>query len=105
MHPQTQLALEMQGFVQAIPADIGLEWVKDYEFLFYFEAERMLAIRGVLAQEGFESDREFSVLDVGYLHGLVSEFVHRAFPKAKVTVIDHPNSPIFRNPGYLRIIE
>ena len=94
----------MLDFVRKIPVSAGLEWLKEFEFLYYFEAERLLAMRQVLLQEGFHPDRKFRVLDFGYLLGLVPEFLHRFFPNAVFTVLDHPQSPIFQNQEYLQLI-
>src|SRR4051812_26413661 len=106
MNPeQMHLASEMQEFVAAIPDSLGLEWVKEREFLYYFEAERMLAMRRMLLENGVSGDARLRVLDFGYLHGLVSEFLHRSFPNATFTVFDHPDSPVFKSPEYLRIIQ
>lgn len=94
----------MLEFVQKIPGDTGLEWTKDFEFLYYFEAARMRLILDALSRQGYTKESHLRVLDVGYLHGLLSEFIHRDFPSAKFTVIDHPQSPIFRNSAYMKLI-
>ena len=95
----------MFEFVQSIPKSANLEWVKDPDFLHCFEAERLIAITDAMLAHGLREDSAFEVLDVGYLHGLISEFIHRRFPKATFTVIDHPNSPNFNNREYLDVIE
>jgi 2-polyprenyl-3-methyl-5-hydroxy-6-metoxy-1,4-benzoquinol methylase len=102
---QKAVAQEMKSFVEAIPSSANLDWVKDDEFLFFFEAERLLTMRKVLLAAGFQPESSFEVLDVGYLHGIVPEFLHRFFPKAQFKVLDYPTSPIFSNADYLRIIE
>jgi 2-polyprenyl-3-methyl-5-hydroxy-6-metoxy-1,4-benzoquinol methylase len=102
---KSEMARQMYDFIKAIPSDMQLDWFKDYEFLFYYEAERFLNICGMIAANGFSSDDTFEVLDVGYLHGLVPEFLHRSFPKARITVIDHPASPVFRNEEYKKLIQ
>ena len=101
---QRSLAVAMFDFSKSIPFSAGLEWVKDMDFLYYFEAERLLAMRQLLQAAGFTSDGTFEVLDFGYLHGLVPEFLHRFFPGARFTVLDHPQSPNFRNAEYLELI-
>lgn len=101
---KSDLARQMHDFIKPIPSDMQLDWFKDYEFLFYYEAERFLNICELIAANGFSSDEAFEVLDVGYLHGLVPEFLHRTFPKARTTVIDHPASPVFSNEEYKKLI-
>jgi 2-polyprenyl-3-methyl-5-hydroxy-6-metoxy-1,4-benzoquinol methylase len=102
---QKAVAQEMKRFVEAIPPSANLDWVKNDEFLYFFEAERLLIMRKILLSAGFKPESSFEVLDVGYLHGIVPEFLHRFFPKAQFTVLDHPASPVFSNPDYLQIIE
>jgi 2-polyprenyl-3-methyl-5-hydroxy-6-metoxy-1,4-benzoquinol methylase len=102
---QKSLATSMLDFSKQIPASAGLDWVKDWEFLYYFEAERLLTMRQALLDSGFSPQSSFSVLDFGYLHGLVPEFLHRFFPKAHFTVLDHPNSPNFQNSNYMEMIK
>ncbi len=94
----------MLDFAREIPVSAGLEWVKDWDFLYHFEAERLLTMREVLLESGFKADSEFRVLDFGYLHGLVPEFLHRFFPRSRFIVLDHPDSPNFRNAEYLKLI-
>ncbi len=101
---QQALAEALLDFARLIPSSAGLEWVSNFDFLFYFEAERLLAMRRVLIDSGFDSATRLRVLDFGYLHGLVPEFLHRFFPNSTFTVLDHPNSPNFRNPEYLALI-
>ena len=98
------IAQQMLEFVNCIPRSANLEWVKDINFIKYFESERFITICETLSRHGLGKEKEFEVLDVGYLHGLISEFTHREFPKARFTVIDHPESPNFSNPEYLNII-
>jgi Methyltransferase domain len=102
---QRELASNMLEFVRQIPVSAELEWVKDWEFLYYFEAERLLVMRQALLDGGFTTERSFRVLDFGYLHGVVPEFLHRFFPKAQFVVLDHPGSPNFRNQEYLNLIK
>ena len=102
---QNRLAKEMGEFISEMPRIPGLEWVKDPEFLLYFEAERLLAMRRVMLENGIARDAPLRVLDFGYLHGLVPEFLHRFFPNAKFLVFDHPASPVFRSPEYLQLIK
>jgi 2-polyprenyl-3-methyl-5-hydroxy-6-metoxy-1,4-benzoquinol methylase len=101
---QRSLAAAMLDFSQRIPVSAGLEWVKEMDFLYYFEAERLLVMRQALQEAGFLPDSAFDVLDFGYLHGLVPEFLHRFFPRARFTVLDHPQSPNFRNQQYVELI-
>ena len=101
---QSELADQMLEFVQAIPGSANLEWVKNRDFLFYFEAERLLSIFRIMADQGLRPDMEFEVLDVGYLHGLIAEFIHRRYPKARFTTVDRPDSPNFSNQEYLAVI-
>jgi 2-polyprenyl-3-methyl-5-hydroxy-6-metoxy-1,4-benzoquinol methylase len=102
---QKELASAMLDFVRQIPVSSGLEWVKDWEFLYYFEAERLLVMREALLSAGFSPESNFQVLDFGYLHGLIPEFLHRFFPNAQFTVLDHPDSPNFQNEDYLQLIK
>ena len=99
-----ELAEEMLEFLQDIPKDLGLDWTKNLDFLYYFEAARMRLIRDALAKQGYAKDSRLNVLDVGYLHGLLPEFIQRNYLNVRFTVIDHPQSPIFNNPGYLKLI-
>lgn len=64
----------------------------------------MRLILEALSTQGFTKDSRLDVLDVGYLHGLLPEFIHRAYPSAKFTVIDQSQSPVFNNPAYMRLI-
>jgi 2-polyprenyl-3-methyl-5-hydroxy-6-metoxy-1,4-benzoquinol methylase len=102
---QSQLAKEMLAFLEATPLSPDLAWTKDWDFLYHFEAERQMHVRDLLAKAGVQPDSEFNVLDVGYLHGLTQEFLHRAFPRAAITVYDLPSSPIFSDKQYLQAIE
>ncbi len=102
---QKELASAMLDFVRQIPASANLEWVKDYNFLYHFEAERLLVMRSALLRAGFSPENNFQVLDFGYLHGLIPEFLHRFFPKAQFTVLDHPDSPNFQENDYLQLIK
>lgn len=94
------LAREMREFLAGIPKSLGLEWTLDEEYLFHFEAPRVLLIRDMILKKGFKPDAEFRILDVGYLHGLIPEFIHRYFPKARFTICDRPESPVFHDPAY-----
>jgi hypothetical protein len=38
------------------------------------------------------------------LHGLVPEFLHRAFPNAEFTVLDRADSPVFSNPDLQKLV-
>ena len=102
---QSQLAEEMLAFLESTPLSPDLEWTKDWDFLYHFEAERQLHVRDLLAKAGVHPDSAFKVLDVGYLHGLTQEFLHRAFPQVEITVYDLPSSPIFSDRQYLQAIE
>ncbi len=102
---QKDLAAAMLDFVRQIPPSADLEWVKDYKFLYYFEAERLLVMKQALLDAGFSPESSFEVLDFGYLHGLIPEFLHRFFPEARFTVFDHPDSPNFQNKDYLQLIK
>lgn len=102
---QKHLADAMLEFAKQAPASANLEWVKDWKFLYYFEAERLLVMREALLDANFKQDSSFSILDFGYLHGLVPEFLHRFFPNASFVVMDHPESPNFRNREYLDLIK
>jgi hypothetical protein len=98
---QRELAIQMLDFVRPIPDSANLGWVKDERFLFHFEAARMMEMRRALWESGINPTSEFDVLDFGYLHGIVPEFLHRHFPKAKFVVCDRPGSPIFSDPDYM----
>jgi 2-polyprenyl-3-methyl-5-hydroxy-6-metoxy-1,4-benzoquinol methylase len=103
--PNVNAVLEdMLAFVAQIPASAGLDWVKDREYLRHFEVERILTMRTALIDQRFYPPERLQVLDVGYLHGLVPEFLHRFFPGSWFTVLDRPDSPIFRNPEYQAMI-
>lgn len=104
MEKPIDMAREMLEFVKTIPASAGLGWALDMDYLTFFEAERIVSMRQILLSQGFRPDQSFEVLDVGYLHGLVPEFLHREFPLAKFTVIDHPDSPNFSNREYQQLI-
>lgn len=96
----------MRDFLSQIPDDACLDNLKfDWDTLYYFEAERLLSMRQALLDSGFKSDTAFRVLDFGYLHGLVPEFLHRFFPRSTFTVYDHPESPNFKQPNYLALIK
>lgn len=102
---QSELASAMLEFVRQIPASSELDGVKDWEYLYYFDAERLLTMRRALLDAGFTPEMKFRVLDFGYLHGLVPEFLHRFFPRSEFTVFDRPDSPNFTNPEYLALIK
>lgn len=101
---QSKLAEDMLAFVSNLPAGTGLDWVKDRSFLYHFEAARLLLMREAILEAGISQNQTLRVLDFGYLHGLVPEFLHRFFPQAQFVVQDHPDSPNFRNPEYLALI-
>ncbi len=61
-------------------------------------------MRQALLTAGLKPEAAIRVLDFGYLHGLVPEFLHRFFPNALFTVLDHPQSPVFRNAEYQDVI-
>ena len=102
---QSELAAEMLAFLESTPLSPDLEWTKDRDFLFHFEAKRQLLVRELLSGAGLQPEARLNILDVGYLHGLTQEFIHRAFPKATITVYDLPSSPIFADEKYLAAIE
>jgi 2-polyprenyl-3-methyl-5-hydroxy-6-metoxy-1,4-benzoquinol methylase len=102
---KSELAQQMYDFIKPIPSSMELDGYKDLEFLFYYEAERFSNIRDLVFANGFRSEEEFQILDVGYLHGLIPEFLQRSFPKANITVIDHPDSPVFKNAEYKKLIQ
>ena len=92
-------------FLESTPLSPDLEWTKDRDFLYHFEAQRQIQVRELLFGAGLQPDLPLKVLDVGYLHGLTQEFTRRAFPKATITVYDLPSSPIFSDKKYLTAIE
>jgi 2-polyprenyl-3-methyl-5-hydroxy-6-metoxy-1,4-benzoquinol methylase len=94
----------MLAFLEETPLPPDLQWTKDRDFLYYFEAERQIIIRGLLAARGLNSGSQFSILDFGFLHGLTQEFLHRAFPLAQITVCDLPGSPIFEEQEYMAVV-
>jgi len=94
----------MLAFTSELPSGAGLDWVKDQSFLYHFEAARLLLMRDAILEAGLSQSQPLRVLDFGYLHGLVPEFLHRFFPNAQFVVQDHPDSPNFRNPEYLALI-
>ena len=103
---QRELALALREFCRQVPSSVGLgNLLEDWDYLFHFEAERLLTMRQALLDAGFKPDTEFQVLDFGYLHGIVPEFLHRFFPRSTFTVFDHPASPNFSNPEYLSLIQ
>jgi 2-polyprenyl-3-methyl-5-hydroxy-6-metoxy-1,4-benzoquinol methylase len=102
---QRELAAEMLSFLESTPLSPDLEWTKDRDFLFHFEAARQMIVRRLLAAAGLSAESSARILDIGYLHGLTQEFTHRAFPRAGITVFDLPSSPIFSDAAYLRAIE
>ncbi len=102
---QSKLATEMLAFLESTPLSPDLEWTKDRDFLFHFEAQRQIIVRELLIGAGLRPEALLKILDVGYLHGLTQEFTHRAFPKAMITVYDLPSSPIFSDKPYLAAIE
>jgi 2-polyprenyl-3-methyl-5-hydroxy-6-metoxy-1,4-benzoquinol methylase len=102
---QSELAAEMLEFLESTPLSPDLEWTKDRDFLFHFEAARQIFVRELLSGAGLRPESPLKILDVGYLHGLTQEFTHRAFPKATITVYDLPSSPIFSDRQYLTAIE
>ena len=94
----------MLEFLHQIPTSAGLDWVKDDIYLRHFELERIGIMRRMISHQ-FKEGGCFTVLDFGYLHGLVPEFIHRAFPKSSFTVCDRPDSPVFKNQEYLALIQ
>jgi 2-polyprenyl-3-methyl-5-hydroxy-6-metoxy-1,4-benzoquinol methylase len=98
------LVRQMAAFVDAIPSSLGIDWVKEEEFLRYFEAPRIGLIQQLLFESGWKASDELHVLDFGYLHGLIPEFLHRAFPSSTFTVCDLPESPILTDACYRKII-
>jgi 2-polyprenyl-3-methyl-5-hydroxy-6-metoxy-1,4-benzoquinol methylase len=102
---QKELAEEMLTFLESTPLSADLQWTKDRDFLFHFEAARQIIVRKLLSAAGLTAESPARILDVGYLHGLTQEFTHRAFPRAQITVFDLPSSPIFSDAAYLRTIE
>jgi 2-polyprenyl-3-methyl-5-hydroxy-6-metoxy-1,4-benzoquinol methylase len=98
------LATEMMAFVEQIPASVNLAWVKDNDFLRNFEAERFLVMRDVIETSSPSFQKQLQILDFGYLHGLIPEFLHRRFPGAQVTVYDRPDSFVFTNSEYKELI-
>jgi hypothetical protein len=103
------LANEMVGWLKRCPPSVGLEASPDptflYKYALHFEAPRSLLVRQLMLDSGIKPEQEFAILDFGYLSGLTQEFIHRTFPKAKFTVYDHPDSPIFRDSNYLQTIK
>ena len=53
------------------------------------DAERRLRLQAMLAHAGFAADAPAAVLDVGGGYGVVTEEVLRAFPNARVTLLDY----------------
>lgn len=102
---QKEIADAMLAFLSATPLTPDLEWTKDPVLLYHFESPRSIIVRDSLLQAGLKADEEFEVLDFGYLHGLSQEFFHRNFPRAKITVCDRPESPIFSDPAYQASIQ
>ena len=100
-----ELTKAMQEFCRQIPSSVGLAPSAGWDYLYYFEAERLLTMRQALLDAGFTSETPIRVLDFGYLHGLVPEFLHRFFPRSRFTVLDHPESPNFRNPEYMALVQ
>jgi 2-polyprenyl-3-methyl-5-hydroxy-6-metoxy-1,4-benzoquinol methylase len=101
---QCALAREMLVFLEGSPLTPDLQWTKDWDFLYHFEAERHLIVCEMLTKAGIHPDQPLNVLDFGFLHGLTQEFLHRAYPKSQTTVYDIPSSPIFGDKDYLEAI-
>jgi len=101
---QEELSCEMRSFLEQLPPELDLEWTKDKEFLYHFEAARFQCICQALKGLFPTSNRPHCILDFGYLHGLLPEFIHRSFPQASITVCDRPESPVFFNPAYRKMI-
>ena len=101
---QSALAAEMLTFLEETPLTKDLQWTKDLDFLYHFEAERQLIVRDLLDKAGVRPQSPIKVLDFGFLHGLTQEFFYRAFPQSKITVCDLPSSPIFESKTYLEAI-
>lgn len=104
MQNQKELADQMLEFLNENPPNPDIEMSKDADFLYHFEAARNLLVRECLKSAGINPSAELSVLDFGYLTGITQEFIHRYLPKARFMVFDHPNSPIFKDEAYLKII-
>jgi 2-polyprenyl-3-methyl-5-hydroxy-6-metoxy-1,4-benzoquinol methylase len=101
---QSKLAAEMLSFLEQTPLTQDLQWTKDWDFLYHFEAERQIIMREMIAAQGLHPGSAFSILDFGFLHGLTQEFLHRGFPSAQITVCDLPSSPIFQDREYMAAI-
>jgi len=95
---------ELATFVGSIPHSMDLEWVKDLRYLSYFKADRIGTILELLNSGFPDTFQAISVLDVGCLHGLIPELISREYKNADITVLDHPQSPVFKNKEYLGII-
>lgn len=102
---QSLMAAEMLKFLQESSLPSDLEWTKDLDFLYYFEAERQRIVQELLSTAGVKPSGSIKILDFGFLHGLTQEFIHRALPNALITVCDLPSSPIFQDEKYLSIIK
>src|SRR5689334_16328868 len=74
---QSELTDALLKFLEPLPSDLGLDWVKDRRFLHHFEAARLLLIREALLKAGVDPARPLQILDFGYLHGLIPEFLQR----------------------------
>lgn len=102
------LAEEMLAWLKRCPPSVGLEQSPDptllHKYTLHFEAPRNLIVRRLMLDSGIKPEQEFTILDFGYLSGLTQEFTHRAFPHARFTVFDRPNSPIFKDPAYLETV-
>ena len=84
---------------------MGMDWALNMDYLIHFEADRILLIKDMILKKGLKPEDEFHILDIGYLHGLMPEFIHRYFPKAKFTICDRPESPNFHDPEYQALIK
>lgn len=99
-----QLFEDMVAFLDELPPNSEMDCNKDKDFLFHFEASRLLLVRDTLLACGVKPDDEMAVLDFGYLDGLFQEFLHRFFPKARLDICDRPASGIFTDEAYLKLI-
>ena len=102
---QNQIATEMMRFLESTPLPSGLHGMRNWDFLYHFEAERHWLICDLLKRAGITSEQPLQVLDFGYLHGLTQEFFHRAFPNAQIDVCERPSSPIFKDEAYLAVVK
>jgi 2-polyprenyl-3-methyl-5-hydroxy-6-metoxy-1,4-benzoquinol methylase len=105
LNERQTLSGEMMTFLKSSPLTEDLYGTRDEDYIFHFEAPRALLVRNMLLKAGVGPLECFKVLDFGYLHGLTQEFLHRAFPNARLVVYDLPTAPIFSNPAYMQAIK